>query len=119
MDYLFSYGTLQLPVVQRDVFGTEVAGEPDALPGYRIETVRIADARVVALSGSDTHRLAVHTGRKDDRVTGTVFALTPAQLASADTYETDDYQRVAVRLASGREAWLYASGSARDGSGPP
>ena len=119
MDYLFSYGTLQSPVVQRDVFGMEVAGEPDALPGYRIETVRITDARVVALSGSDTHRLAVRTDREDDRVPGTVFALTPAQLASADAYETDDYRRVAVRLASGREAWLYASSSARDGSDQP
>ena len=119
MDYLFSYGTLQLPVVQRDVFGKAVAGEPDALVGYRIDTVRITDARVVALSGSDTHKVAVRTGRDTDRVPGTVFALTPQQLAAADAYETDDYQRIAVPLASGRTAWLYASSSDREGSDHP
>lgn len=119
MEYLFSYGTLQLPVVQRDVFGGPVAGEADALVGYRIETVRINDPRVVALSGSDVHKLAVETGNDADRVPGTVFALTPAQLAAADAYETDDYVRVSVRLASGRDAWLYASSSAREGSDQP
>ena len=119
MEYLFSYGTLQMPDVQRDVFGEDVPGENDALAGYRIETVRITDPRVVALSGSDQHKLAVETGVEADCVPGMVFALTPAQLARADAYETDDYVRVPVRLASGRRAWLYASSSARDGSDQP
>ena len=48
------------------------------------------------------------TGRDADRVPGTVFELTAAELARADDYETDDYARVRVRLASGTRAWVYA-----------
>lgn len=109
MDYLFSYGTLQLADVQAELFGGAVPGEPDALVGYRLDTVRLGDPDVVRLSGTDTHRIARPTGNASDRVPGIVLTLTHAQLARADAYETDDYERVAVRLASGREAWLYAA----------
>jgi hypothetical protein len=44
-----------------------------------------------------------------DTVPGTVFAVTTAQLAKADAYEVDDYQRVLVTLVSGTEAWLYVA----------
>ena len=109
MDYLFSYGTLQLPVVQRDVFGMEVAGAPDALVGFRRDDIEITDPVVLALSGKRVHPVVTRTDRPDDRVAGTVFALSAEQLASADRYEVDDYRRARVRLASGREAWLYVS----------
>jgi hypothetical protein len=36
-----------------------------------------------------------------------VFKITPAELAAADTYEVSDYKRIAVRLKSGREAFVY------------
>ena len=39
---------------------------------------------------------------------GTVFEVTEAELAMADTFEAQfDYQRVNVPLASGKEAWVY------------
>ncbi|MGB6229069.1 MAG: gamma-glutamylcyclotransferase family protein [Litorimonas sp.] len=107
MEYLFSYGTLRDPAVQRETFGCEVAGEPDALVGYRLEDMSISDPAVVALSGSSVHPVAVPSADPSDRVPGHVFALTPEQLARADAYESADYRRIGVSLASGLAAWLY------------
>lgn len=109
MEHLFSYGTLQLPSVQRQTFGQEVAGEPDALVGFAKAVVEITDPNVLALSGERFHPIVTRTGHREDRVAGTVFALTLEQLARADAYEVDDYERVAVTLASGRDAWLYVA----------
>jgi len=45
-------------------------------------------------------------------VSGTVFEITDAELADADTYEARAaYTRVSVTLASGREAWVYVDAS--------
>ena len=108
MAYLFSYGTLRDPAVQRKTFGEEVAGESDMLPGHRLEQVEITDPDVLALSRERFHPVAV-PGAAEDRVEGLVFELTDAQLARADAYEVDDYERVSVRLESGRTAWMYAA----------
>ena len=47
------------------------------------------------------------TGDPADDIAGKVFAISEAELAAADAYEVDDYKRVLVRLASGRDAWVY------------
>lgn len=39
---------------------------------------------------------------------GTVFEVTEAELAAADRYEPAGYKRVSARLASGKQAWVYA-----------
>lgn len=106
-DALFSYGTLQDPAVQRASFGRLLDGRPDRLPGHRVDVVLIADPDVVAVSGSDRHPIVRATGDPRDAVEGTVFDLSPAELAAADAYEVDDYRRVLARLASGRQAWVY------------
>jgi len=111
MEHLFSYGTLQLLSVQRETFGQEVASEPDALVGFAKTMVEITDPDVLALSGERFHPIVTRTGHEEDRVEGIVFALTSEQLARADAYEVDDYERVAVTLASGRDAWLYVAKS--------
>ena len=39
---------------------------------------------------------------------GTVFEITDAELADTDRYEQlDGYRRMAVTLASGKQAWVY------------
>jgi hypothetical protein len=106
---LFSYGTLQDPRVQRANFGRELSGTPDRLPGYALATVEISDAGVAAVSGSDRHPIARHTGDPSDAVEGTVFELTDAELAAADGYEVDAYRRTPVTLESGVQAWVYAA----------
>lgn len=110
---LFSYGTLQLEAVQLSTFGRRLAGQPDRLPGYRLESIEIHDAEVVRTSGLTHHPMLVRTGRADDAVAGTVFLLTAAELARADAYEVAEYRRVRAALASGGSAWVYAD--ARDG----
>jgi hypothetical protein len=104
---LFSYGTLRLPRVQRARFGRELAGRPDALLGFRLESVAITDASVIADSGSDVHPVAVRSDVHTDAVEGLVFVLTPDDLAAADAYEVDDYRRVEADLRSGAKAWVY------------
>jgi len=107
MPYLFSYGTLQLPQVQRDTFGRLLTGEADALVGFEQTMVEITDTEVLASSGEKFHPIVRPSGNADDRVAGTVFEVTEAELLQADKYEVDDYKRAGVILASGREAWLY------------
>jgi len=107
-ELLFSYGTLQLPEVQRANFGRELEGAPDVLIGFILEEIEITDPEVIAESGERFHLIAVHTGDGGDRVSGYVFDLTPDELAAADAYETDDYARVETTLATGRRAWVYA-----------
>ena len=111
MEYLFSYGTLQLPAVQRDTFGEEVAGEPDALVGFSKTMVEITDPEVLALSGERFHPIVTRSDDPNETVPGMVFAVTQSQLAKADAYEVDDYERVSVRLKSGKTAWLYVAKS--------
>jgi len=107
--WLFSYGTLQQEEVQLATFGRRLEGRADALPGYATSLLEIKDADVIATSGKTHHLLALPTGNPADEVAGVVFKITPEELAAADTYEVSDYQRVAVRLKSGLEAFVYVA----------
>lgn len=95
MPLLFSYGTLQQEDVQRSTFGRRLDGHRDELPSY--ERSRFA-----------THANVTVTGNEESRVPGTVFEITGTELAAADVFEAQfSYERIAVTLASGQEAWLY------------
>src|SRR3546814_790374 len=48
---LFTYGTLQLPDVQRDTFGRLLQGEEDVLAGYTADYVELDGDNVVEVSG--------------------------------------------------------------------
>lgn len=105
-ELLFSYGTLQQEEVQRASFGRKLDGMADALPGWRREMVEITDPDVLAKSGKRFHPILL-PGAASDQVPGTVFEVTAAELAAADRYEVADYKRIAARLASGKQAWVY------------
>ncbi|MDQ2103613.1 gamma-glutamylcyclotransferase family protein [Azospirillum isscasi] len=104
---LFSYGTLQQEDVQIASFGRLLTGTADAMPGYRQEMLEITDPDVIRTSGKRFHPVVMESGDPADEVAGTLFRITPAELAAADAYEVSDYKRVAVRLKSGAEAWVY------------
>lgn len=108
MPLLFSYGTLQDRPVQLAVFGRELVGRSDELPGFRRGRIPINDPEVLA-SGSETHYSnAVPSPHSEDVVTGTVFEVSEQDLTAADNYEEDaDYRRVLVTLSSGDDAWVY------------
>ena len=104
---LFSYGTLQLPEVQRAQFGRLLEGAADALIGFRCEMVEITDPDVLAKSGKRFHPIVTRSDNPADRVDGAAYIVTANELAAADAYEVDDYARVDVELASGLKAWVY------------
>ena len=104
---LFSYGTLQLPEVQRATYGRLLEGRPDVLPGYALAPLAITDPEVVRISGAAVHTSARRTGKEEDRIAGVVFRITPAELESTDAYEVDAYARVLARLVSGERAHAY------------
>lgn len=102
--WLFSYGTLRQPEVQIELFGRRLETVEDSLPEFRIERLRITDPEVIALSGSDEHPVLRRGG---NGVSGSALAVTVDDLEHADRYEVDDYVRIAVTLASGRNAFVY------------
>ncbi|GLK16836.1 gamma-glutamylcyclotransferase family protein [Herbiconiux flava] len=103
---LFSYGTLRQESVQQAVFGRLIEGRDASIVGYSQEWLAISDPAVIAASGSDRHPLLVPDPTAPP-VPGTVFELTPAELAAADAYEVDDYERVQLPLDTGELAWVY------------
>lgn len=105
--WLFSYGTLRQKNVQLATFGRELEGSDDALAGFACSMIAIGDPAVVGTSGETHHPIVARTGNPDDEVAGTVFRITSAELAAADSYEVSDYRRIAVTLKSGREAYVY------------
>jgi DNA gyrase inhibitor GyrI len=108
MPLLFSYGTLQQADVQLSTFGRLLDGESDELPGFEQSLGRIEDPGVAATSGRTHNANVTFNGRDDSRVSGVVFVVSDAELAAADRYEQNAaYHRVAVLLASGRQAWVY------------
>jgi hypothetical protein len=106
-EFLFAYGTLQLPAVQLATFGRLLAGAADALQGYALVPLKIEDPAVIALSGKAYHTMAQFTGRAADVIAGTVFAVTPEEINGADGYEVAAVKRGAVVLRSGARAWVY------------
>jgi gamma-glutamylcyclotransferase (GGCT)/AIG2-like uncharacterized protein YtfP len=112
--HLFSYGTLRQDDVQRALFGRAVAGAADALPGYRVATVTISDPAAIETSGFATHLILDPTGDPADRVEGVVLTLSEAELAIADSYEDAAYARIAARLESGIEAFVYVRAGEED-----
>ena len=117
MPLLFSYGTLQHEHVQLSTFGRRLTGERDELPGFEPSLVALEDPQLVASSGRTHHANVTFNGRDDSRVTGTVFEVTDTELAAADRYEQRAaYKRLTVRLASGKEAWVYVEARSAPGT---
>lgn len=98
MPLLFSYGSLQRIDVQRATFGRALEGARDELVAFEL----------IPPTANGSPHANVIPGRTDSRVAGTAFEVTDTELAAADEYERrDGYLRVAAKLASGREVWVY------------
>ncbi len=105
-ELLFSYGTLQLDSVQQSQFGRRLEGTHDALTGYAVVDIQIRDPAVLDASGIEIHRGLVPDPDAPP-IAGKVFRLTAEELATADIYESENYRREPVTLASGARAWVY------------
>jgi hypothetical protein len=108
-EYLFSYGTLQKEKTQLELFGRKLQGHPDSLPGYSIKEVTITDEKFLATGEDPVQRIVSPSGNKNDSIPGTALEVTVVELVIADRYEPPGYKRVAVTLASGKKAWIYAA----------
>jgi len=75
------------------------------------------DGAFVAVHGS-RHVIVQHTGRDEDRTSGTVLELTDEEMAMADAYEPAGYRRVTARFASGRQGWVYVADDSTSLSAP-
>ena len=108
MPLLFSYGSLQQESVQVSTFGRRLHGHGDQLPGFEQSLVRIDDPQVAAALAKTHHANVTFNGNDESRVSGMVFEITDAELASVDEYEAAfRYERVDALLGSGRHAWVY------------
>lgn len=105
---LFSYGTLQKNEVQLELFGRLLHGTKDVLKGYKIASIEIKDETFLAKGEDKYQKTLVPSKDKEDIIEGTVFEISEAELLLADSYEPDNYQRVKIRLKSGKDAWIYA-----------
>ncbi|NNF18032.1 MAG: hypothetical protein HKN70_14910 [Gammaproteobacteria bacterium] len=57
---------------------------------------------------------ALYTGDAADQLVGTVFTLSDAEIAHADSYEKKAaYVRIEVLLKSGLSCWVYVDGRTR------
>lgn len=109
---LFSYGTLRQENVQLATFGRLLEGRSDSLAGFTLSPMAITDPHVVAASGSAVHTIARPSGNPADRIPGTVFTLTRAEIEAADRYEAGPIERIRVRLESGAGAFVYVAAEA-------
>jgi hypothetical protein len=105
--WLFAYGTLRQREVQRALYGRFLDGRADSLPGYALSPLEITDPAVIAISGSALHTIARKTADPRHEVPGMAFRITRAELAATDAYEVSECKRVAVRLGSGIDAFVY------------
>ena len=108
MPLLFSYGSLQQEETQLATFGRKLTGEKDLMIGYEPSLVKIPDPELAKRLKKLHHDNVRKTDDDWSNVQGTVFEVTDAELALADTFEAQyNYKRVVVPLASGHDAWVY------------
>ncbi len=53
--------------------------------------------------------MIVKTGNCEDKIHGMVFDISQEELVYSDKYEVQNYKRIAVKLASGLDAWVYVN----------
>ena len=107
MENLFSYGTLQLPRVQLELFGRILKLDADTLIGFKKEKIKIKAKSTVNGITEEEHVIISYSGNAVDIIEGAVLSITLFELERADEYETDDYKRISATLQSGRSSWVY------------
>lgn len=104
---LFSYGTLQIPRVQKANFGRFLNGKNAEVYCFKLYYLTIVDTEVLAISEQESHPIAVYTNDPNDCIRGMVFEITEEELMQADLYEVKAYKRVEVLLNTKERAWMY------------
>ena len=95
--YLFVYGTLKKPAVQKKVLGRIIKGSRDLLEDYKKSKVSV---------NRKIYPAVIHS--IGSKVSGLVISVTTHELKLIDKYETGAYIRKKVMLRGGRIVWIYA-----------
>ncbi|MBE1286140.1 MAG: hypothetical protein GJ671_00240 [Alteromonadaceae bacterium] len=106
---IFTYGTLQLPSVQKHLLKRQPDMWPDSLSGFMLDWISIADESVVDISDQRQHPIIYQTDYASDVVKGKCLCVTETELALLDSYETDDHKRIEIELNSGKKAFAYVA----------
>ena len=104
MQKLFTYGTLQHPEVQEDLFGKTLKGTPETLLGYRVREIQIEEE-----FGMVHYPIITETHKPEDTINGMVYTVSTKELHQSDLYEGLHYKRVEVHLQSNQKAWAYSA----------
>lgn len=96
-DFLFVYGTLMRPHVQRKVFGRSIHGDRGALFGYRRSSIT-----------TEGEKYPIIVPARGRSVRGVVLPVSLKDIARADIYEGRMYRRRRVVLLDGTRAWAYS-----------
>jgi gamma-glutamylcyclotransferase (GGCT)/AIG2-like uncharacterized protein YtfP len=108
-EYLFSYGTLQKPEVQMDLFGRLLNGTRDKLIGYKSVSIEITDKDFLATGADKIQRTLVATNNENDTIRGMVLEVSGEELLLSDKYEPVGYERISVETESGKSVWIYVA----------
>ena len=100
-EMIFAYGTLRDVDTQIAVFGRSTDGTPDALDGYRLDSINL-DGAVYPIAHPDTNGI----------INGLRYPVTQSELDLIDAYEGNEYRRIRVRLRSGEDTWVYVANHA-------
>jgi gamma-glutamylcyclotransferase (GGCT)/AIG2-like uncharacterized protein YtfP len=79
----------------------------DTLIGYKLFSIEIKDKSFLSKGEQKYQQTAVLSKDNSETVEGAVFEISKEELLSADKYEPDNYERIKIRLQSGKEAWIY------------
>ncbi|WP_435220540.1 gamma-glutamylcyclotransferase family protein [Streptomyces sp. Tue6028] len=104
---VFAYGALQSPSVQTILFGRELQGVQDSVPGLVLTVIELADPELVMASGTSRHPMAVLGATSGASIRGTLYWLSAEDLDLLDQRSDARLHRVAMELKSGSAAWVY------------
>ena len=95
MPLVFSYGTLQDPLIQIELFGRQLQGVTANLQGFlKKENAVFKRYPSIVLSNYD-------------RVDGVIFEMTDQELKICDAYETNAYKRKLHDFENHKGVWVY------------
>ena len=106
-EQLFSFGTLQNPKTQLDLFGRTFNASVDILRGYKTVTIEIKDEAFLSKGEEKYQQTLIQTNNNNDCIKGIVLELTNEELLLADKYEPENYKRIKVEKKKGKETWVY------------
>ncbi len=99
MEHLvFAYGTLKSSKTRKALLNREVPAVKDILAGFVLDKIFLDGVKYPVAVRDPFNRNPIH---------GEVFKVNSAEMNIIDNYESDAYQRIKVRLVSGKLAWLY------------